>query len=319
MIGHHRPNRERANRSGRYRWLTAVAALAVPAAALATPAAAGASPVHAPAAHLRSDAVPPPPKGWTTVFSDDFTGPAHTRPSAAKWKYDTGPGSSFGTGEIETMTRSLSNVHLDGRGDLDITARGSDQTWTSGRIQTTTANVGAPAGGKLEVTASIKQPVGGLGYWPAFWMLGPGQWPKTGEIDILEDVNTLSEVSGTIHCGVDPGGPCNEPDGIGSGLVACPGCQSGYHTYTMILNRTNPANQSITFYREGKKYFSVDEATVGTSTWKAAYDHKLSIIFDLAMGGAYPNGVCGCTTPTSATTSGGTMSVHYVAAYTTKS
>jgi hypothetical protein len=56
---------------------------------------------------------------------------------------------------------------------------------------------------------------------------------------------------------------------------------------------------------------------VGTSTWQAAFDHNLSIILDLAMGGSFPDGVCDCTAPTSATTSGGTMSVAYVAAYST--
>jgi hypothetical protein len=260
--------------------------------------------------------VPSPPSGWSTQFSDDFNGSAGSGPSSA-WQYDTGPGSSFGTGEIETMTNSSSNVYLDGNGDLDITALGSNQSWTSGRIQTTSANVGAPAGGELEVTASIEQPSGGSGYWPAFWMLGPGQWPENGEIDIMEDVNSLSELSGTIHCGTDPGGPCNEPDGIGSGLVGCGGCQTGYHTYTMILNRTNTSDESITFYLDGNQYFSVSESQVGTATWQAAYDHNMSIIFDLAMGGAYPNGQCGCTTPSSSTASGGTMSVAYVAAYTT--
>jgi hypothetical protein len=235
--------------------------------------------------------------------------------------YDTGPGSNFGTGEIETMTNSTSNVHLDGNGDLNITALGSGSSWTSGRIQTTSANVGAPAGGQLEVTASIQQPnpSSGLGYWPAFWMLGPGQWPENGEIDIMEDVNALSEVAGTIHCGTYPGGPCNEGNGIGSGLRSCSGCQSGYHTYTLILNRTNTSNESITFYLDGNQYFSVSESQVGTSTWQAAFDHSLSIIFDLAMGGGFPNGVCGCSTPTSGTTSGGTMSVAYVAAYETNS
>jgi hypothetical protein len=59
----------------------------------------------------------------------------------------------------------------------------------------------------------------------------------------------------------------------------------------------------------------VHEGQVGTSPWRAAFDHKLSIIFDPAMGGSYPDGVCGCTTPTSATSPGGTMSVAYVAAY----
>ena len=288
-----------------------VAAAAVPAAAAATAsAAASVTAVAVPAA------VPGPPSGWSTVFSDDFNGTAGSG-ADSQWMYDTGAGSTFGTGEIETMTNSTANVHLDGNGDLDITALDSGGSWTSGRIQTTTANVGAPAGGELEVTASIEQPTGGLGYWPAFWMLGPGQWPENGEIDIMEDVNSLSELSGTVHCGTDPGGPCNEPDGIGSGLVGCSGCQSGYHTYTMILNRTNTAAESITFYLDGNEYFSVTESQVGTSTWQAAFDHNLSIILDLAMGGSYPNGVCDCTSPTSSTASGGTMSVAYVAAYST--
>ncbi|MEY9864606.1 beta-glucanase (GH16 family), partial [Catenulispora sp. GAS73] len=156
-----------------------------------------------PAAPARA-AAPPPPSGWNQVFLDDFTGSSGSGIDG-QWMYDTGPGSSFGTGEIETMTNSSSNVHLDGNGNLDITALASGGNWTSGRVQTTTANVGAPAGGKLEVTASIQQPTGGLGYWPAFWMLGPGQWPENGEIDIMEDVNALSEVAGTIHCGTYPG------------------------------------------------------------------------------------------------------------------
>jgi hypothetical protein len=101
--------------------------------------------------------------------------------------------------------------------------------------------------------------------------------------------------------------------------VACSGCQSGYHTYTMTLNRTDTADESITFYLDGNEYFSVSESQVGTATWQAAYDHNLSVILDLAMGGSYPDGNCNCTAPTSATTSGGAMSVAYVAAYSTSS
>jgi beta-glucanase (GH16 family) len=290
------------------------ASVAVPAVA-SMAAAVGATASRADAAVGR---VPAPPPGWSTEFADDFNGPARSKPSAAKWHYDVGPGSSFGTGEIETMTNSTRNGYLNGRGHLHLTALDHGGSWTSARIQTNTANVGAPPGGELEVTASIRQPspAGGLGYWPAFWMLGPGQWPENGEIDIMEDVNALSELSGTIHCGTYPGGRCNEPNGVGSGLRPCPGCQGGYHTYTMILNRTSAARQSITFYLDGRRYFRVRESKVGAAVWRAAFDHKLSIIFDLAMGGGYPNGVCGCTTPTGSTSSGGTMSVAYVAAYT---
>jgi len=288
------------------RRLLAAIAAAVPVIALAVAGTTAARADSAPAA---------PGTGWTTVFDDDFAGPAGSAPNSYNWMYDTGPGSDFGTGEIETMTSSASNVYLDGNGHLDITALDNAGSWTSGRIQTTSPDVGAPAGGELEVTASIEQPDAGDGYWPAFWMLGPGQWPENGEIDIMEDVNSLSQVSGTIHCGTDPGGPCDEPDGIGSGLTACSGCESGYHTYTMILNRTNTADESITFYLDGNAYFSVSESQVGTSTWQAAFDHNMSIILDLAIGGGYPDGVCGCTTPDSTTAPGGTMSVAYVAAY----
>src|SRR3954453_15325042 len=140
--------------------------------------------------------------GWSRVWSDNFNGRAGTGVNPRVWKYNTGQG-VFGTGEIETMTNSTRNVHLDGHGNLDITALGHGRSWTSGRIQTISSDFGAPAGGETAVTASIRQPnpSSGLGYWPAFWMLGPGDWPGTGEIDILEDVNARNEHAGTFHCG----------------------------------------------------------------------------------------------------------------------
>src|SRR5262245_51766819 len=88
--------------------------------------------------------------GWTRVWSDDFTGRAGSGVNSADWKYNTGQG-IFGTGEIETMTNSTDNVHLDGHGSLQITALGHGQTWTSGRIQTIRSDFGAPAGGEMLV------------------------------------------------------------------------------------------------------------------------------------------------------------------------
>lgn len=38
------------------------------------------------------------------------------------------------------------------------------------------------------------------GAWPAFWMFGP-EWPTSGEIDILEGVNTQDKNSVTLHTG----------------------------------------------------------------------------------------------------------------------
>ena len=208
---------------------------------------------------------------WTTVFLDSFSGQAGS-PVGSGWTYDlgtqyNGPGctGNWGTGEVESDTNSTANVAADGSGHLNITPVNAGGGWTSGRIETAAGSFAAPAGGELEVSASIKQPdpASGLGYWPAFWMLGAGlrgsgagtsgtmtcsNWPSVGEIDIMEDVNGLSGRSGTFHCGTYPGGACHEPGGITSGVRSCPGCQTGYNTYSVIVNRTNTSGESITWY-----------------------------------------------------------------------
>ena len=248
--------------------------------------------------------------GWHPVFQDHFRQPAGSPVNSAYWQYDTGPGSSFGTGEIETMTNSTQNVYENGRGTLVLRALESNGAWTSGRIQTKTY-FGAPAGGELLVTARIKQPnpQQGLGYWPAFWMLGPGQWPEHGEIDILEDVNGLGSASHTLHCGVYPGGPCNEPDGISSGLLPVTNAQTRYQRYSVLIDRQNPTQESIRWFVDNRQVYEVTESQVPTSVWQEAVDHGFTIIFDLAMGGGYPDGVSGESTPTATTTPGATLRI----------
>jgi len=280
--------------------------------------AASAAPAGSAGSAASAVGVPAAPPGWSTVFADGFNGPAGSAPSSS-WRYVAGPAVVFGNGEVETLTGSTRTAYLDGHGDLDITAREHDGRWTSARIQTVSPDVGAPPGGKLEVVASIEQPgpADGLGYWPAFWMLGPGPWPEHGEIDILEDVNALSEHSGTLHCGIRDGGPCRETFGMVSGLLPCPGCQTTYHTYAVIIDRADAADESVTWYLDGRPFYRVTEDQVGAGPWRAAVDHDFWIILDLAIGGAYPDGACGCTTPSAGTTPAATMRVAYVAAYRT--
>ena len=274
-------------------------------------------------------AVPAAPSGFTTTWSDDFTGASGTGVSGSNWLYDTGncypgcPAGNWGTGEVESASTSTANVFQNGSGQLLIRAlhSGSNPTagWTSGRIETQRTDLGAPAGGVARIQASIQQPnVSGAaaqGYWPAFWMLGSAfrgvytNWPGIGEIDILEDINGQSNVYGTLHGGTSPGGPCNETSGIGSGAHGCSGCQTGYHTYAVEIDRSISPEQ-IRWYLDGVNYFTVNSSQVPAATWSNAVDHGFFVILDLAIGGGWSGN------PTSSTVSGASLNVDYVAVYT---
>jgi beta-glucanase (GH16 family) len=270
-------------------------------------------------------ATPTPPAGFTLTWADNFDGAANSGMDTSVWKYDTGPGSSFGTGEIETMTNSTANVFHDGAGHMVLKAlhSGTDPNsgWTSGRIETQAATFGAPPGGVVMMEAVIQQPnvttSNGAGYWPAFWMLGSPlrsgvSWPGSGEVDILEDINGRSSVFGTLHCGTNPGGPCNESSGLGSGEHACGGCQTAYHTYAVQIDRSVSPEQ-IRWYLDGANYFTLAANRVDATTWSNAVDHPFFIIFDLAMGGGFPAAFGGG--PNASTVSGGQLNVDYVAVY----
>jgi len=269
-----------------------------------------------------------PPGNWTTVFTDDFTGSAGTGVSGTNWKYDTGtayPGgaANWGTGEVETMTNSAANVALDGSGHLGITAVNSGGAWTSGRIETQRSDFAAPAGGKLRISAVIKQPNPGnaVGYAPNFLAMGAAYrtnmsgWPGLGEADIMQDVNGRSQTSATLHCDVAPGGACNEYNGRTSSLLTCSTCQTAYHTYAEVIDRST-SDESVTFTLDNDQIWVVHESDVGVAAWQAAVDHGFFLILDLGIGGSYPNAVCGCTSPTADTSSGGTLSVDSVTVQT---
>lgn len=159
------------------------------------------------------------------------------------------------------------------------TPEGKSFDFISGRIDTRS---------KVEfsygrASARMKLPEGS-GLWPAFWLLGTGKWPDTGEIDIMENVGEADWTSVALH------GP-------------------GYSGETPLVNKIFfPPDQDITKWHvysvdwtKDGFIFSVDNTVIYRATrpmiehyGKWAYDNPKYIILNLALGGAYPvktNGV----------------------------
>jgi beta-glucanase (GH16 family) len=128
------------------------------------------------------------------VWSDEFNG---SSVDTTIWKFETG---ASGWGNHEQEFYQPENA-TEEDGNLIITANkqpGSTHPYTSARMRT----LGTKAFKYGKIEARIKLPVG-QGFWPAFWMLGDNinsvPWPASGEIDIMEHINTDSVIYGTIH------------------------------------------------------------------------------------------------------------------------
>ncbi len=235
-----------------------------------------------------------PASGWTLVWSDEFNGAAGTVPDSKAWNYDLGnaENSGWGNHEFQYYTASPRNAQLDGNGMLVITAEkaaaagpcwnGKPCDYTSARIHTS-GKVNFTYG---KVEARMKLPAG-KGIWPAFWSLGQtGQWPASGEIDIMEFVGqTPNSTYGTAH---GPG--YSGAQGIGKPYDFGKPVESDFHTYTLV-KRPN----EIVWYVDGVQYHRLTPADIPASgTW--AFEKPFFVILNLAIGGDWP-GAPDATTP----------------------
>ncbi len=145
--------------------------------------------------------------------------------------------------------------------------------------------------GKVEfmygtAAARMKLPAGS-GFWPAFWILGTGDWPDTGEIDVMEYVGETEWVSHALH-GPDYFGetPLVDRHTFPEGEDA-----TGWHVYAVDW-----APDSLVFRVDGEATYRVTRADVEAyGRW--AFDNPKFLIINLALGGVYPQNVNGVETP----------------------
>lgn len=159
------------------------------------------------------------------------------------------------------------------------TAEGKKFDFISGRIDTK---------GKVEFTygraeARMKLPKG-TGLWPAFWLLGTGRWPETGEIDIMENVGEADWTSVALH---GPGYSGETPL-VNKVYFPSQNDAASWHVYSVDWS-----SAGFIFMVDGVIMYRATRPMIENyGRW--AYDNSKYIILNLALGGAYPvktNGV----------------------------
>lgn len=206
--------------------------------------------------------------------------------------------------EVQTYTTATKNLQLSGGSTVQLVPwKSSSGTWTSGRIETKTTWTPS-AGKKMRIEASAR--TGGdaaaqaQGMWPAIWMLGDSirhgtGWPQCGEIDIMEMVNGVDTVYGTVHC---TAAICQPSTGAGyQGSVAT---DDNWHTYGVVIDRTSNdwSTESINFMKDGTTYFTVTGAAIGDeAVWGTLAHSPMYMIINMAVGGSCKFGFCRCALP----------------------
>lgn len=230
-----------------------------------------------------------------TLFYDGFDGSQVDR---SKWNVDVTQSTQYND-ELEAYVDAPSAISVvkgaagASGGALRLqatyqpgftTPAGNTLDFTSGKVDTA---------GKFDLTrgrvsARMKLP-SGVGYWPAFWMLGYGTWPDTGEIDVMENIGQATWVSAATH---GPGysgdaAPVNRAYLAGMGQRDV----TAWHTYAV-----NWEADAMTFTVDGKVFFRETKPMITFfGTW--AFDNPKYLILNLALGGIYPYKMTGVTKP----------------------
>ena len=214
---------------------------------------------------------------YSLVWSDEFNG---DKLDESVWNYNTG-GNGWGNNELQYYTTRPENIRIV-NGCLEIEARKEtyeNREYTSARIYSKGKK--SFLYGKME--ARIKFP-GGKGTWPAYWMMGEsGNWPKCGEIDIMEHVGSIdNRASFALHTQEKNG--MNGKNWHSTHFFDHP-LSNDYHVYGVEwCQEEENGKDCIRFFVDGVEYATVWENNIGDhDSWPFYKPHYF--ILNFAIGG----------------------------------
>jgi len=212
------------------------------------------------------------------IWADEFNGPNGSAPDPLKWGYDIG-GNGWGNGEAQHYTDRRDNSYVS-NGFLHVRAAKENYAgsgYTSARL--ITKNKGDWKYGRFRARARLQQCTA-TGTWPAIWMLPTewayGNWPRSGEIDIMEHVGyDTGKVHGTVHTSA-----FNHIIGTQRGGSTVIDVRQ-WHIYEVIWNEGK-----VDFIVDGIKYYEFLN-TEGGSFREWPFDERFHLILNVAVGGSW--------------------------------
>jgi beta-glucanase (GH16 family) len=107
-----------------------------------------------------------------------------------------------------------------------------------------------------------------------------GGWAASGEIDIMEAINQVEEVHGTLHYG---GSWPNNTSTTASYTDATADFSADYHVYAL---EWEPG--AMRWYVDGTLYATQDEWHSTEAAFPAPFDRRFHLLVNLAVGGNWP-------------------------------
>ena len=130
--------------------------------------------------------------------------------------------------------------------------------------------------GRVEVSAKLPS---GKGLWPAIWMLPTdwayGDWPKSGEIDIMEQVGFApQDIHITVHT-----------EAYNHGIGTQVGTKTTVATATEVFHeyRVDWTPKSIIGFIDGVQKFQFENNKRGYAYWP--FDKRFHMLLNIAVGG----------------------------------
>ncbi|MCD1654356.1 family 16 glycosylhydrolase [Treponema zuelzerae] len=207
------------------------------------------------------------------VWADEFK--SGKAPDPAKWAYDA-PDSGKWNQELQEYTDSRENSYVE-NDLLTISARkGADGKWKSARLYT--KGKADWTYGYFEVRAKLPA---GKGTWPAIWMMPAkdsyGDWPASGEIDIMEFVGFEPD---RIHTSVHTTSYNHRLGTQKTRAAPVKGVTDGFHDYAVEWTP-----KGIFWYIDNKPFYSFMKEDGGSTVWP--FDKPFFLILNVAMGGSW--------------------------------